>query len=207
MKKKAIKIIILIIATALAVVWLWPSKPAKQPEIYLSVASELKEIVRLTTLEGERVVPIKYLDDGIGAFGIGHYRVRISFDIEQMPQMVHHDTLYVVLPEPEVQILEHDEFGFTVYDVWGDNIATRLIGAHLSTAAENEMKRRAMAQLRRELQSDGSIVRAKSQAIESLHKLFGIIPGMVVILDSPSRIPEGATRIPLDQPNTTIKKR
>lgn len=207
MKKKAIKIIILIIATALAVVWLWPSKPAKQPEIYLSVASELKEIVRLTTLEGERVVPIKYLDDGIGAFGIGHYRVRISFDIEQMPQMVHHDTLYVVLPEPEVQILEHEEFGFTVYDVWGDNIATRLIGAHLSTAAENEMKRRAMAQLRRELQSDGSIVRAKSQAIESLHKLFGIIPGTVVILDSPSRIPEGATRIPLDQPNTTIKKR
>lgn len=207
MKKKAIKIIILIIATALAVVWLWPSKPAKQPEIYLSVASELKEIVRLTTLEGERVVPIKYLDDGIGAFGIGHYRVRISFDIEQMPQMVHHDTLYVVLPEPEVQILEHEEFGFTVYDVWGENIATRLIGAHLSTAAENEMKRRAMAQLRRELQSDGSIVRAKSQAIESLHKLFGIIPGTVVILDSPSRIPEGATRIPLDQPNTTIKKR
>lgn len=207
MKKKAIKIIILIIATALAVVWLWPSKPAKQPEIYLSVASELKEIVRLTTLEGERVVPIKYLDDGIGAFGIGHYRVRISFDIEQMPQMVHHDTLYVVLPEPEVQILEHEEFGFTVYDVWGENIATRLIGAHLSTAAENEMKRRAMAQLRRELQSDGSIVRAKSQAIESLHKLFGIIPGTVVILDSPNRIPEGATRIPLDQPNTTIKKR
>lgn len=203
-KKQIITLAVVIVAAVIGILLLWPTKREKEPEIYLSVATELREIVRLTTMEGERVVPIKYSNKGIGAFGIGHYRIRISFDIEQMQQMIQGDTIYLVLPDPEVQILEHEEYGFTIYDVWGENIATRLMGPKLSVTDENEMKRRAMNQLKRDIQNDGSIERAKTEAIELLHKLFDMIPGTVIILDDPSMAPQEATRIPLDQPTTTL---
>lgn len=182
------------------------TKSEKQPEIFLSVANDLREMVRLTTIEGERIVPITYKGKGVSAFGIGHYRARISFDVENIQQAIQGDTIYLVLPEPQVQILEHEENGFTVYDVWGNNIATRIFGAKLSVADENEMKRKAMRQLQSDLRQDGTTERAKAEARELLHKMFGIVPGTVIVLDTPAALPPTAQPIPLDQPTLYIQK-
>lgn len=210
MKKKTkwLLALIIIILTALLLIIYLPKrqKAEKKPDIFLSVASDLREMVRLTTIEGERIVPIKYRGNGVSAFGIGHYRIRISFDIENMQQAVQGDTIYLLLPEPQVRILEHEDDGFTIYDEWGNNIATRIFGAKLSVTDENEMKRRAMRQLQNELRQDGTTERAKAEARELLHKMFGMVPGTVIVLDSSATLPTEAQPIPLDQPTLNIQK-
>lgn len=150
-------------------------------QVLLNVAEDAKELVRLTTLEGERVVPIEYSEGGIGAFGVGYYKVRISFDIEAMETLVRNDTLWVSMPQPQVTILEHEELGFEVVDVWGKDLINRLKGARLTAEQENRMKTKAMSDLRNELYRDGSVQRAKDQAVEMLHSMLGIVPGTVII--------------------------
>lgn len=166
------------------------AKP-KSPTILLSASNDVKEIVRLTSLEGERIVPVTYKKNGIGAFGIGHYNTRISFDIEKIEDSIVGDTLFIRLPEPQIKILENQQNGFRVLDVWGENIFTRIQGPHLSVDAENEMKRNAITALQSELRKDGSVQRAKEQATEMILKMFSLMPGTVIVLDETTPLHEG----------------
>ncbi|CCY10105.1 unknown [Porphyromonas sp. CAG:1061] len=68
------------------------------------------------------------------------------------------------------------------------------------------MKRRAMRQLQSDLRQDGTTERAKAEARELLHKMFGIVPGTVIVLDTPAALPPTAQPIPLDQPTLNIQK-
>lgn len=173
------------------------------PTILLSASSDAREIVRLTSLEGERVIPVTFKKGGIGAFGIGHYRTRISFDVEQMDQAIVGDTLYLRMPETQVQILEDQQQGFRVLDVWGENILTRFQGPKLSVEDENQMKAKAMKTLRAELHKDGSLDRAKKQATDMILNMFSLIPGTVILLDYTDPLPERARPVetyrPLDK--------
>lgn len=166
--------------------------------ILLSASSDAKEMVRLTSLEGEQVVPVTFRKGGIGAFGIGHYRTRISFDIEQMDHAIIGDTLYLRLPEPQIQILEDQQQGFRVLDVWGENIITRLQGPKLSVEDENQMKAKAIKILTAELRNNGSLDKAKDQATEMIHKMFNLIPGTVILLDATDPLPMDVEGRPLD---------
>lgn len=173
--------------------WAYNSWRTAEPknQVLLNVAEDAKELVRLTTLEDERVVAIEYDESGVGAFGVGHYRVRISFDIEAMETEVSEDTLWVRVPQPQVTILEHEERGFEVVDVWGNDILNRLKGPSLSAEQENRMKAQAMSKLRSELYQDGSVQRAKDQAVEMLHSMLGIVPGVVIIEENAPQKPKG----------------
>ncbi|MBR8763916.1 hypothetical protein IX335_001140 [Porphyromonas levii] len=203
--KKLIIYLILAAVLVLSGALLYRSCTAKPAEntILLSASSDAKEIVRLTALEGDQVVPVTFRKGGIGAFGIGYYRTRIYFDVEQMAHAIVGDTLYLRLPEPQVQILEEQQQGFHVLDVWGENILTRLQGPQLSVEDENQMKAKAIKTLRAQLLRDGSLDRAKTQATEMIHKMFSLIPGTVILLDYTDPLPEGDRPIdsyrPLDQ--------
>lgn len=191
MKKLIIYLIVavLLLVSGALLYRYFTAKPS-DPTILLSASSDAKEIVRLTTLEGERIIPVTYKKGGVAAFGIGHYRTRISFDVEQMDQVVIGDTLYLRMPEPQIQILEDQQQGFRILDVWGENVLTRLQGARLSVEDENLMKAKAMKGLRSELQRDGSVERAKKQATDLILDMFSLIPGTVILLDYTDPLPE-----------------
>lgn len=172
-------------------------------DILLTASEDAREMVRLTSLEGERIVPVTYKNGGIAAFGIGYYRTRITFDVGQMEHLIIGDTLYLRMPEPQIQILENQQQGFRILDVWGENILTRFQGAHLSLESENQMKEKAMKTLKSELLRDGSIERAKHQASDMILKMFTLIPGTVILLDTTDPFPRVDRPIdtyrPLDQ--------
>lgn len=182
--KKGLALLLIIVLALVATFYFYNQRQREDRQNYLgTVASEAREVLRVTTIAGERTMPVHYRHKGKAAFGIGRYRVRIGFDIEQMKHTIREDTLFLRLPEPQIKILEHEQYGFRVLDVWGEDFMTRLTGAHLSLEEENAMKQKAISALRREIIAEGHLDHAKQQATDLLLNLFGVVPGTVVVLE------------------------
>lgn len=189
--KKVIQILVIALLLTIGGVLIFRSCRANDPtpKIFLSASSDIREIVRVTSLEGEQVAPVTYHKGSVSAIGVGYYHTRIYFDVEEMEQVIIGDTLYLRLPKPQIQILENQEQGFKVMDVWGETIFARLKGPSLTVEDENEMKAQAMNNLRAELRADGSLDKAKSQATKMILNMFSLIPGTVIILDYTDSLP------------------
>lgn len=185
-------------------------------EVYPSLVTDIRELLRVTTLEGDRMIPVTLEEDGVGAFALGNYKVRISYDVERLETYQMGDTLLVRLPEEDVAIFENDRVGFRVFDVWGTSFWTRLSGVKLSIEQENRMRKMATEQLKKELHRDGSIKKARSQAIEAVGDMLSILPGTVIVLEPAEKMrphPYPSMRGPLSEipekvaPNPYTKSR
>lgn len=188
-------IVLGVVFIAIGIMVYYQLKQKEDQHNYLvAMATDAKSLVRVSTIEGERTVPVSYRHNGKAAFGIGHYRVRIGFDIEQMPYAISDDTLFLRLPAPQVQILEHEDYGFRVLDVWGEDFITRLMGQGLTVEEENAMKRQAIATLHKELREEGQLERAKQEVTDLLLNMYSVIPGIVIILDEDDPLPNEQAR-------------
>lgn len=188
MSKKVISIIVLLLLLV-AGYFLYTGMKGKEQErtskLYDTVVSDITDVLRVTVLESEEVVPITYRTGKVKAFGIGYYRTRISFDVEHLEAVQRGDTLYVRLPQPEVRVLEDETRGFTLLDVWSDNPMTNLLGVELSTAEENKMRARAAETARSRVSSAENLSRARSEAAATVSEMLSIVPGTVVVYTSP----------------------
>ena len=146
----------------------------------------VRDVLRVTTVEGERAVPVTYNGaDGTNAFGVGTYRYRISYDIDSLRSYRSGDSLLLIrLPKETVRILEDESEGFRILDVWGAGFLRRLLGTALTTEHENRMKQMATNRLLQILETDGTISKAREEAIETVGELFSlsVIGGRVVVL-------------------------
>lgn len=153
--------------------------------LYDTVITDITDVLRVTVLESEEVVPVRYRTGRTEAFGVGHYRTRIYFDVERLAAVQHGDTLFVRLPQPEVAVLEDETRGFVLVDVWSRDFGTNLIGPHLSTTQENEMRLKAVEEARRRVSSAENLSRARSEAAAVLTDMLSLVPGSVVVYTSP----------------------
>lgn len=153
--------------------------------IYETVVSDIRDVLRVTVMESEEMVPVEYSRGHIHAFGIGSYRVRIYFDVEQMAAVQSGDTLFVRLPQPEVSVLESETHGFTLLDVWSHHLGTNLLGPQLTTEDENAMRRQAAEEARQRVMSAESLSRARSDAAALVAEMLTLVPGEVVVYTSP----------------------
>ena len=151
--------------------------------VYASMIKDIKELIRVTTLEGDRMIPVTLEDKGVGAFALGSYKVRISYNVEALETYQLGDTLLVRLPREEVTILENDRVGFRVIDVWGTTVWSRLRGVTLTLEQENRMREIAKSRLRKDLQRDGSIQEARNNAIHAVSDMLSVVPGTVIVLE------------------------
>lgn len=181
--KWGIILVVVLVLVLLVVNHLTPPEQRNNNEIYPSVVRDIKELLRVTTLEGDRTVPVTLEENGVGAFAIGSYKVRISYDVEQLETYQMGDTLLVRLPQEEIKILENDQVGFRVIDVWGTTLWKRLSGPQLSLEQENRMRTMAADQLRKELARDGSVQKARTQAIHAVSDMLSLVPGTVLVLE------------------------
>lgn len=154
-----------------------------------SAIADVQSVVRVTSLEGIRSVPVKYEKDGTGAFGVGTYRFRISYDVENMDAYVQGDSIIVRLPKEKVTILEDEHQGFRVLDVWGTNIFSRFSGPRLTIANENMMRSTAMAQVKSDLKNEGIISQARSHAMSIISNMLSLVPGTVIVLGPDDPLP------------------
>ena len=164
--------------------------------LYDTVITDITDVLRVTVLESEEVVPITYRTGRTEAFGVGHYRTRIYFDVEQLAAVQHEDTLFVRLPQPEVAILEDETRGFVLVDVWSRDLGTNLIGPRLSTQQENAMRQKAVEEARRRISSAENLSRARSEAGAVLADMLSIVPGTVIVYTSPfDALPDDPDRV------------
>ena len=166
--------------------------------LYDTVITDITDVLRATVLESEEVVPVNYRTGRTEAFGVGHYRTRIYFDVEQLAAVQHGDTLFVRLPQPEVAILEDETRGFVLVDVWSRDLGTNLIGPRLSTQEENAMRLEA----RRRVSSAENLSRARSEAGAVLADMLSIVPGTVIVYTSPfDALPDAPDRVLMPKKN------
>lgn len=164
--------------------------------LYDTVITDITDVLRVTVLESEEVVPVTYRTGRTEAFGVGHYRTRIYFDVEQLAAVQHRDTLFVRLPQPEVAILEDETRGFVLVDVWSRDLGTNLIGPRLSTQEENAMRLKAVEEARRRVSSAENLSRARSEAGAVLADMLSIVPGTVIVYTSPfDALPDDPDRV------------
>lgn len=170
--------------------------------LYDTVITDITDVLRVTVLESEEVVPVTYRTGRTEAFGVGHYRTRIYFDVEQLAAVQHGDTLFVRLPQPEVAILEDETRGFVLVDVWSRDLGTNLIGPRLSTQQENAMRLKAVEEARRRVSSAENLSRARSEAGAVLADMLSIVPGTVIVYTSPfDALPDSPDRVLLPKKN------
>lgn len=159
------------------------SKNEKQGEALTVKKEEIKRMVRLTSMHLVRETELKAEVENTNIFAIGTYNIYIDFDIEEMPMTVVGDTLYTSLPVEKVRILEVPGEGFKVIDMWGKNFMGRLMGPKLSATDENKLRTQMMIKLQRKIYNDGTIRRARSEAMDRLTELLSLAPGTVIITD------------------------
>lgn len=170
--------------------------------LYDTVITDITDVLRVTVLESEEVVPVTYRTGRTEAFGVGHYRTRIYFDVEQLAAVQHGDTLFVRLPQPEVAILEDETRGFVLVDVWSRDLGTNLIGPRLSTQQENAMRLKAVEEARRRVSSAENLSRARSEAGAVLADMLSIVPGTVIVYTSPfDALPDDPDRVLMPKKN------
>ena len=142
--------------------------------LYDTVITDITDVLRVTVLESEEVVPVRYRTGRTEAFGVGHYRTRIYFDVERLAAVQHGDTLFV----------------------WSRDFGTNLIGPHLSTTQENEMRLKAVEEARRRVSSAENLSRARSEAAAVLTDMLSLVPGTVVVYTSPfDPLPDAPDRV------------
>lgn len=170
--------------------------------LYDTVITDITDVLRVTVLESEEVVPVTYRTGRTEAFGVGHYRTRIYFDVEQLAAVQHGDTLFVRLPQPEVAILEDETRGFVLVDVWSRDLGTNLIGPRLSTQEENAMRLKAVEEARRRVSSAENLSRARSEAGAVLADMLSIVSGTVIVYTSPfDALPDDPDRVLMPKKN------
>lgn len=156
-------------------------------KVFVQAVQDTRTLLRVTSLEGVRSVPVTREKDGVGVFALGYYRFRISYEIEQLQYFIQGDTLRIQMPPAVVSVLEHEEYGFQVLDVWGTNIWKRLTGARLPLEEENELREAAIRTLRYELYQDGTVARADEHAKELILNMLSLVPGTVIIDERKAR--------------------
>lgn len=152
-------------------------------------ATELRQMVRLSSMKIYKEADLKAQVDGINVFAIGTYNIFIDFNVEAMKVQTHGDTLYAELPPETVRVLEVQGKGFRVVDSWSNNILKRISGTTLSAQQENQLRQQLAGRLLGEMYSQGIVKRARANALHTLTELFSLVPGTVIIID-PS--PDGA---------------
>ncbi len=189
--KKVLKLFLGIIAlvAAFLLIYVFLGTPGKKQDTegeMLSAVRSVREVLRVTSVEGTRVVPVTYKGrNGTNAFAVGHYRYRISYDIDSVKSYRSGDSLLIVrLPQETVRILEDEKEGFRVLDVWGTGFLGNLFGTSLKTEDENKMKQMATNRLRQILETDGTVSKARDAALSTVGEMFAlsVIGGRVIVL-------------------------
>ncbi len=189
--KKVLKLFLGIIAlvAAFLLIYVFLGTPGKKQDTegeMLSAVRSVREVLRVTSVEGTRVIPVTYKGrNGTNAFAVGRYRYRISYDIDSVKSYRSGDSLFIVrLPQETVRILEDEKEGFRVLDVWGTGFLGNLFGTSLKTEDENKMKQMATNRLRQILETDGTVSKARDAALSTVGEMFAlsVIGGRVIVL-------------------------
>lgn len=173
-------------------IWIWRTslKPQNEDKIEVAPARmvDLRPVADLCGMEIYREATVVDTINNKVIFGIWKVNGRVLFDLDDLQDVVRSasdgaqagDTLRLKLPKERVELLESNAPGsWRVVDTY----SLKFMGNdRMTPEEENRVKREAIAKLRRDLYSDGTVATARKEAAATLERLLTPMLGCPVIV-------------------------
>nr|QIM10872.1 hypothetical protein Muribac1_0810 [uncultured Muribaculaceae bacterium] len=180
-----LSLIALIAAAVAGVVFWWKSSPGvDRVTMENAKIKDITPMVRLLSTEFYEDVPLKASVGPRHFFGKMTVTGSIGFDLENVSQDMNGDTIIVALPREIITIREStDPDSYRVIDTWTD----KLFGSSNFTTAEvNQIKTKIIDSYRRKLYAEGTVTKARKEAVENLRRMLETVTRRPVIVTDPS---------------------
>lgn len=153
-------------------------------EVSKGKIKNIESLVQLCSVDFYNEVPVKDTVNFKMLFGIQKQQGSISFDIDRLEINSDGDTVRIVLPPEIIEIRESTEKdSWQVIDTKGLTIMTR---DKLTDAEENIIKSHIRQKSIRRLYQNGTVRRARSEAVENLTSLMQKIYRKPVVVTDPT---------------------
>ena len=175
--------IILIVVLALGGgLYLWRSRTeSTNMAISETKLSEIKDMLKLCTMEVRDDVAIKDSINGKWIFAKATVNGYIRFDLEKLDYQVKNDSVVIILPPEEIEIYESSaNNSYEVIDTWN---ASMLDLRRMTAAEETAIKKRMARKYKASFYDKGYVKRARASAVEPLSRLLSIIDPKITVID------------------------
>lgn len=175
--------IILIVVLALGGgLFLWRSSTeSTNMAISETKLSEIKDMLKLCTMEVRDDVAIKDSINGKWIFAKATVNGYIRFDLEKLDYQVKNDSVVIILPPEEIEIYESSaNNSYEVIDTWN---ASMLDLRRMTAAEETAIKKRMARKYKASFYDKGYVKRARASAVETLSRLLSIIDPKITVID------------------------
>ena len=175
--------IILIVVLALGGgLFLWRSSTeSTNMAISETKLSEIKDMLKLCTMEVRDDVAIKDSINGKWIFAKATVNGYIRFDLEKLDYQVKNDSVFIILPPEEIEIYESSaNNSYEVIDTWN---ASMLDLRRMTAAEETAIKKRMARKYKASFYDKGYVKRARASAVETLSRLLSIIDPKITVID------------------------
>lgn len=143
--------------------------------------SEIKDMLKLCTMEVCDDVAIKDSINGKWIFAKATVNGYIRFDLEKLDYQVKNDSVVIILPPEEIEIYESSaNNSYEVIDTWN---ASMLDLRRMTAAEETAIKKRMARKYKASFYDKGYVKRARASAVETLSRLLSIIDPKIMVID------------------------
>lgn len=151
--------------------------------------SEIKDMVKLCSLEVRDDVAIKDSINGKCIFAKNTVNGYIRFDLEKLDYQTRNDSIVIFLPPEEIEIYESNrDNAYEVIDTWNQAL---LDLRNMTAAEETAIKERMGRRYKDSFYDKGYVARARASAVETLSRLLAKMDGNITAVDL---YPEGYYR-------------
>lgn len=173
----------LIVILAAAAIILWRNSQAStNMSISETKLSEIKDMVKLCSLEVRDDIAIRDSINGKWIFAKNTVNGYVRFDLEKLDYQTRNDSIVIFLPPEEIEVYESSrDNSYEVIDTWNQSL---LDLRNLTAAEETAIKKRVADRYKASFYEKGYISRARSSAVATLSTLLSQMDdGKITVVD------------------------
>lgn len=173
----------LIVILAAAAIILWRNSQAStNMSISETKLSEIKDMVKLCSLEVRDDIAIRDSINGKWIFAKNTVNGYVRFDLEKLDYQTRNDSIVIFLPPEEIEVYESSrDNSYEVIDTWNQSL---LDLRNLTAAEETAIKKRVANRYKASFYEKGYVSRARSSAVATLSTLLSRMDdGKITVVD------------------------
>lgn len=173
----------LIVILAAGAIILWRSSQAStNMSISETKLSEIKDMVKLCSLEVRDDIAIRDSINGKWIFAKNTVNGYVRFDLEKLDYQTRNDSIVIFLPPEEIEVYESSrDNSYEVIDTWNQSL---LDLRNLTAAEETAIKKRVADRYKASFYEKGYVSRARSSAVATLSTLLSRMDdGKITVVD------------------------
>lgn len=183
LKRYIALLLTLIVILAAGAIILWRNSQAStNMSISETKLSEIKDMVKLCSLEVRDDIAIRDSINGKWIFAKNTVNGYVRFDLEKLDYQTRNDSIVIFLPPEEIEVYESSrDNSYEVIDTWNQSL---LDLRNLTAAEETAIKKRVADRYKASFYEKGYVSRARSSAVATLSTLLSRMDdGKITVVD------------------------